>query len=67
MEQIADNKLEWHLDVPVCRTLRGLAIHLSLIGLGEVQRLCYELRCEGLIELTKQMWAMEKNRRRKSA
>ena len=62
-----NSRLEWHLDVPVCRTLRGLATHLSLIGLGQVQQLSYELDCDGLMSLTKKMWAMEKGRRKKSA
>ena len=66
-DAVTNNRLDWHLDVPVCRTLGGLVTHLSLIGLSEVQRLCYELRCDGLLELTKKMWAMEKGRRKKSA
>jgi len=61
------NRREWHLDVPVCRTLGGLTRHLSLIGMREVQRLCYELRCDGLISLTKKMWAMIKHKKKARA
>lgn len=52
----------WHLSVPACRTLRGLATHLSLIGLAEVWQLCRCLGCGGLIELTETMWWMIKEK-----
>lgn len=60
-------RLEWHLSVPACSTLTGLIRHLSLIGMSEVQQLCYELHADGLIELTKVMWRMIKSRRKKAS
>ena len=57
-------RIEWHLDVPVCRILRGLKIHLSVINLSELWRLCYWLNCDSAESLCKTMWAMIKGRKR---
>jgi len=60
----ADSRIQWHLDVPVCRILIGLKIHLATIGICEIWQLCWHLKCQSIEELTKKMWAMIKAKRK---
>jgi len=55
-------RVKWHLEVPVCRILRGLKIHLATISLSERWQLCYYLKCSSVEGLCKTMWAMIKAR-----
>jgi len=62
--QISKERVQWHLDVPVCRILRGLKTHLAVIGLGERWRLCLYFGVDSAEKLVKQMWARIKDRKR---
>ena len=59
------NRVEWHLDVPACRTLRGLKIHIDTIGLREAWWLCYQCNCDSLKQLVAVMWQLIRLRRKK--
>ena len=63
--QISEERVQWHLDVPVCRILRGLKIHLTFVSLGERWRLCWYFDVETTEALAKQMWARIKGRKEK--
>jgi len=60
MEVIDENKLAWHLSVPMCRILSGLKTHVSMLGLEEQWRLMYYLKCDSVKMLVKKRWAMIK-------
>ena len=62
--QISKERVQWHLEVPVCRILRGLKTHLAVINLGERWRLCWYFGVETTEVLVKQMWARIKDRKR---
>jgi len=62
---LSRERIIWHLDVPVCRTLTGLRIHLKVIGLAELWHLCYALKCDSLEKLAAVMWDVIKKRQRK--
>lgn len=49
-------RVEWHLSIPVCRTLSGLRRHLTYTGLYERQRLCWYFMCDSMQELESRMW-----------
>lgn len=53
---MTQERIKWHLDVPVCRTLTGLRIHLGIISLGELNGLCFLLKCDSIAALTVKMW-----------
>lgn len=63
-ESSADERVAWHLTVPVCRILRGLKTHLSLLSLKERGRLCYLFRCETVKQLERVMWELIKLRKK---
>lgn len=44
-------RVQWHLDIPVCRILAGLKIHIVTISFKERLRLFYWLGCESAEEL----------------
>jgi len=62
--EVTKKRIQWHLDVPVCRTLRGLRTHLGFINMGELWQLAYHLECDSVESLTKKMWAMIKGRKK---
>ena len=49
----------WHLQVPVCRTLRGVKTHLRLIGLADVQLLVRYFSCSA-DDLVARFWCCVK-------
>ena len=61
---MTQERIKWHLDKPVCRTLTGLQIHLGVISLGELNGLCYQLEADSIAELTMKMWAMIKGEKK---
>ena len=61
---LSKERIIWHLDVPVCRILSGLKIHLRTINMAEVWQMCYFFKCEAP-ELPSVMWNMIKKRKRR--
>jgi len=57
-------RVDWHLDVPVCEMLSGLKIHLACCGMAERWHLCFILRCTTTEQLCKEMWARIKARKK---
>jgi len=57
--------VEWHLDIPVCRILTGIKIHLRLISISDTQLLCRYFNCS-VTELTENFWAMMKRPKNKT-
>lgn len=64
---LSRERIIWHLDVPVCRILSGLRTHLRIIGLTEMWKLCYALKCDTPEKLAAVMWDMIKKRQRKDS
>jgi hypothetical protein len=62
--QISEERVQWHLDVPVCRILRGLKTHLAVISLSERWRLCWYFGVDSAEALVRQMWARIKSGKR---
>ena len=48
-------RVDWHLNIPACRVLRGVKLHLSLVSIDELVLLCRHFAC-GIGELTDRMW-----------
>jgi len=59
---MTEDRIKWHLNVPVCRTLGGLKIHLAAISLAERWKLIYAFGAGDLKRLIKKMWATIKGR-----
>jgi len=57
------SRIEWHLEVPVCRTLRGTRRHLELIGIRDLALLCRWFGCSA-VEITERLWAWAKGPKR---
>ena len=51
-------RVQWHLDVPVCRILAGIKNHIAALGLRERMWLSYHLGCETAEELALIMWGL---------
>jgi hypothetical protein len=58
-------RIKWHLEVPCCRTLTGLRIHLAAIGLSEAWHLLWWLRCDSFEALERKMWRLVRDCLRK--
>lgn len=58
IEDVIIKRVQWHLDVPVCRILAGLKIHIAALGLKERMWLFYLLGCETADELANIMWQL---------
>jgi len=55
-------RVQWHLDVPVCSTWHGLTRHLYILSMGELWELCFYFKAVSLSDLRKRMWAIIKKR-----
>jgi len=51
-------RVQWHLDVPVCRILAGIKTHIAALGLKERFWLFYQLGGESADELVNIMWQL---------
>jgi hypothetical protein len=58
-------RIKCHLEVPCCRTLTGLRIHLAAIGLAEMWQLCFWLKCRTPKALERKMWRLVRDCPRK--
>lgn len=57
---MTQERIDWHLDIPVCRTLRGLKEHLHqlfLLNLRELLALQFIYNCDNNRTLARYMWA----------
>ena len=57
--------VEWHLRLPVCRTMRGIINHLHCLPLAEMMWLCSEFD-GNVAETAKRMWAIIKTNKFKN-
>lgn len=64
---LSRERIIWHLDVPVCRILSGLRIHLWAMDVQEMWQLCYAFKCDTPEKLLHVMWDMIKKRKRKDS
>jgi hypothetical protein len=64
---LSRERIMWHLDVPICRILHGLKIHLATISMNELWQLCYTMKCEVPAHLLDIMWDMIQKRQRKDS
>ena len=64
---MSKERIDYHLDSPVCRVRMGIKTHIAAIGYLEAWRLCYALKCYSLETLEKIMWSMIKKRKRKDS
>ncbi len=46
MTELEEKRVQWHLKVAVCRTLRGIRTHLSLISFDDLRLLMRFFGCE---------------------
>jgi hypothetical protein len=60
-------RIIWHLSVPVCEIMSGVRTHIRHLGLCEVWKLCYALRCRTPDELPAVMWKLIKQHNRKDS
>ena len=51
-----------HINQPVCGKLRGLRLHVRLIPLLELNKLCFDTKSDTVNELCDKLWAIKKNR-----
>ncbi|MBW8017087.1 MAG: hypothetical protein FVQ82_12955 [Planctomycetes bacterium] len=52
---INEKRAKWHLRLPVCRTKRGLKLHLANAILDDIRLLMMYLHCS-LEDLTEKAW-----------
>jgi len=57
-------KVDWHIDIPAVQTLDGLKVHLRRISLGELNGLCFLLKCDSIADLAAKMWRMIQEKRK---
>jgi len=57
-------RVQWHLDVPVCRILAGIKIHLTTISIKELFFLYWNLGGESIDDLALIIWQLIRLRRK---
>ena len=57
-------RVQWHLDIPVCRILAGIKAHVAAINIAERFWLFYHLGCETAEDLVRIMWELIRLRRK---
>lgn len=45
MTEAEQKRVQYHLDVPVCRLLSGIKRHIELIGMDDLSLLCQAMSC----------------------
>ena len=62
LEGMILRRVQWHLDVPVCRILSGIRAHVAALGLKERMWLFYQLGADTAEELVEIMRELTKLR-----
>ena len=63
---MTQERIKWHLDIPVCSTLRGVKEHLHqlfLLNMRELLALEYAYDADNAESLAREMWAEIKERK----
>lgn len=63
--KITDERIEWHLSIPVCETLSGVIAHINHLSIPEMVALVHRFDCDNVVELSRVLRQLVKLRKKR--